>query len=72
MICILAGNFNEAKTWAYGQQLDRSEWFYPADEQELLHRTNFHVVVIGTAGQNVPLSYWDKIFELAKSRGRMK
>ena len=71
MICIIAGNHDEAKRWAYGQQLDKSEWFYPSDEYELMRRSNFHVLVIGTAGQNVPQSYFDRIFELAKVSGSL-
>lgn len=71
MICIIAGNYNEAKRWAYGQQLDADEWFYPSDELELRRRTNFHTVVVGTAGQNVPESYFNSIFTLAKKRGRI-
>lgn len=72
MICILAGNYNEARRYASGQQWEDDEWFYPTDEFDLSSRKNFHVIVIGTAGQNVPISYFDKIFELAKNRGRMK
>ncbi len=71
MICIIAGNYLEASRFAYAQQLDKSEWFYPEDEQDLLKRSNFHVIVTGTAGMNTPASYFDKIFELAKSRGRI-
>lgn len=71
MICIIAGNYHEAKTWAYGQYLSDEEWFYPSDIDELKVRSNFHVVVIGTAGQNVPPSYFEKIFHLAHERGRV-
>lgn len=70
MICIIAGNYHEAKNWAYGQQLEASEWFYPREPEELLRRENFHVIVIGSAGTNVPPSYFEKIFALAKQRGR--
>lgn len=71
MICIIAGNYHEAYTWASGQQLDNREWFYPADLDEIKQRTNFHVVVVGTAGQNVPPNYFEKIFHLARERGRI-
>lgn len=71
MIVILAGNYLEAKRWAIGQQLEDSEWTFPSDESHLMKMTNFHVVVIGTAGMNTPPSYFDKIFELAKVRGRI-
>lgn len=71
MICIIAGNFQEAKRWAYGQQLEDNEWFYPTDELDLMRRQNFHTIVIGTAGHNVPESYFNKIFTTAKKRGRV-
>lgn len=71
MICILAGNYLEAKTYAYGQQLDEDEWFYPIDTDDLLKRTAFHVLVVGTAGHNVPVSYFDRVFQIAKQRGRI-
>ena len=71
MICIIAGNHKEAETWARGQFLEPSEWFYPSDEHELKRRTNFHVVVVGSAGMNVPPSYFEKIFNLAQRQGRL-
>ena len=71
LLCLLAGNYLEAKTWAYGQQLDESEWFYPIDIHELKHRTGFHVLVIGTAGHNVPSSYFERVLSLAKRQGRI-
>lgn len=71
MICIIAGNYQEAKNWAYGQQLDHTEWFYPEEPEMLLRESNFHVIVIGTAGLNIPPSYFEKIFRLAKTRGRL-
>jgi hypothetical protein len=71
MICILAGNYEEAKNWAYGQMLSQSEWFYPREPEELNRYSNFHVIVIGTAGQNVPAQYFENILRLAHQRGRM-
>jgi hypothetical protein len=70
MICIIAGNHNEAKNWAFGQQLEANEWFYPGDTQDLYGRENFHVIVVGSSGQ-LPTSYFEKVFNLAKQRGRM-
>jgi hypothetical protein len=72
MICVLAGNYKEARYWASGQNLEDDEWFYPADENDLSRRKDFHVVVIGSAGDNVPAAFFEKIYQLAKSRGRMK
>ena len=71
MIMILAGNYLEAKTWAYGQQLSDEEWIFPIDEDEIRKYNNFHVIVIGTAGYNVPNSYFERVFQLAKHQGRI-
>lgn len=71
MICIIAGNYKEAVQWARGQSLDDSEWFYPYDIEDLYCRENFHVLVLGTAGENVPPSYFERIYSTAKMRGRM-
>jgi hypothetical protein len=51
--------------------LDDNEWFYPADEYDIKRRSNFHVIVIGSAGMNVPSSYFERIFNLAQERGRI-
>lgn len=71
MICIIAGNYLEAKRWAYGQELSDDEWFFPVDIDELYKRDNFHVVVIGTAGMNVPNSYFEKVYQTAKRQGQI-
>ncbi len=71
MIYIIAGNYDEALTFASGQNWNRNQWFYPMDENDLLQRENFHVLVIGTAGQNVPISWFNKFYELAQRRGRI-
>jgi fructose-1-phosphate kinase PfkB-like protein len=71
MICIIAGNHREASQWAYGQLLDKSEWFYPQDFEDLKSRENFHVVVVGSAGQNVTPAYFERLLHLAKSRGKI-
>jgi hypothetical protein len=71
MICIIAGNYQEARNWAYGQMLDKDEWFYPEDLEALLKRRNFHVLVVGTAGFNLPQYYFEKLLQLAKQRGRI-
>lgn len=70
-ICIIAGNYDEAFTFAAGQSWNRQQWFYPRDEQDLANYSNFHVLVIGTAGQNVPLSWFNKFYDLAVRRGRI-
>lgn len=71
MICLIAGNKKEATLWASGQNLDKSEWFYPDSERDLLFRSNFHVVVVGTAGENIPSILFERIYALAKMRGRV-
>jgi len=72
IICIIAGDYQEALRFASGQLLSNSEWFFPADEDDLKRHSNFHVLVIGTAGQNVPSSYFERILRVAQERGRMK
>jgi hypothetical protein len=71
MLCLIAGNHLEAERWARGQLLDESEWFFPSDPDELKSKSNFHVIVIGTAGYNVPPAYFERILHLAQQRGRI-
>ena len=71
MIVIIAGNYNEARTWARGQLLDDDEWVFPMDEYELMKLSNFHTIIVGSAGHNVPPSYFERILSLAKQRGRI-
>lgn len=70
-LCIIAGNYLEAKAWARGQLLEDDSWFFPQDEEDLLHHSNFHVLVVGTAGMNTPASYFERILSTAKQRGRI-
>lgn len=71
MICIIAGNYREALTYARGMELEPGEWFYPNTPEELLVKENFHVLVVGSAGQNVPPSYFERVYRLAKQRGKV-
>ncbi len=71
MICLIAGNYLEAKRWAFGQELDESEWFFPIDVEDLLKRRSFHVLVVGTAGMNVPNSYFERVYQTAKRQGKI-
>jgi len=71
VICLISGNKDEADTWAAGQNLSSDEYFYPKDETDLITRSNFHVLVIGTAGENIPLSWFNRFYELAQKRGRI-
>jgi len=68
-ICLLAGNSEEAYRFARSQNLDNSQWFYPKEPNDLLFKHNFHVIVVGTAGNNVPPSLFEKIYQLALKRG---
>lgn len=70
-ICILAGNLDEAEKWASGQNLERNQWFFPLTTQELRFKTNFHVIVVGTAGQNIPAYLFERIYSLAMTQGRI-
>ena len=71
MICIIAGNELEAYRYAEAHLLDKEEWFYPGDLSDLMAYSNFHVLVVGTAGLNVPPAYFERLLHLAKSRGRI-
>ncbi len=70
MICIIAGNRKEAELWASANQLDPDEWFYPYEPSEIKRRENFHVIVIGSAGENVPAHWFENVYNLAKQYGR--
>jgi hypothetical protein len=70
-LCLIAGNIHEAKTFARSQMLDDDQWFAPRDINDLLFRTNFHVIVVGTAGMNTPSSFFEKIYQTALKRGRI-
>lgn len=68
MIAIIAGSQLAAYRWAEAQNLDRSEWFYVSCEEDLLAKTNFHVV-IGPEAYILPSSYFERLFNMAKERG---
>jgi hypothetical protein len=70
-ICIIAGNEEEAYRFAKNQNLEKDQYFYPHNSNDLLFKTNFHVLVIGTAGQNIPSLIFEKIYNLALERGKI-
>jgi len=70
-ICIIAGSYQEALTWAKGQQLCHDCWFYPTDIEDLNQKTNFHVIVIGTAGLNVPSAFFERVYNIAQRQGQI-
>ena len=70
-ICIISGNYDEALAFAKLQSIPKECWFYPKDENDLLFKSNFYTIVCGTAGQNVPSSYFNKIYTTALERGKI-
>lgn len=71
MIMLIAGNYLEAERWAKGQLLDDNEWIFPQDIDVIKSMSNFHVLVVGSAGMNTPASYFERLLSLAKERGRI-
>lgn len=70
-ICLIAGNEHEAYQYARNQNLSKEQYFYPKDINDLLFRSNFHVLVVGTAGQNIPANVFEKMYNLALERGKI-
>jgi hypothetical protein len=70
-ICLLAGNEYEAKAYAKLQNIPPDCWFFPKDVNELMFKSNFYVLVIGTAGQNVPGPFFERVYRLALERGKI-
>lgn len=70
-ICLIAGNEYEALAYAKSQNIPAGCWFYPKTPNELLFMSNFYVLVVGTAGQNIPSSMFEKIYSLALERGKV-
>jgi hypothetical protein len=70
-ICIIAGNELEAYRWAQSQNLDKNCWFYPYSLADLMFKSNFHVVTVGTAGENTPPETFEKLYSLALKRGKI-
>jgi len=70
-ICLIAGNEEEAYRYARNQNLNKDQYFYPHSVNDLLFQTNFHVIVVGSAGQNFPSHIFEKIYNLALERGRI-
>lgn len=68
-ICIISGNYEEALAFAKAQNIPKEAWFYPKDINELLFRSNFYTLVVGTGGHNTPPSIFEKIYKLALERG---
>lgn len=71
MIFIISGTYKDAKKWAVTQQLACDEWFATLDEDELLHRKDFHTIVLESAAE-LPSPLFERLFSLGQKRGRMK
>lgn len=70
-ICLIAGNQEEAYRYARSQNLSPEQYFYPRDINDLVFKSNFHVLVVGSAGMNTPSSYFNKIYHIAQERGKI-
>ena len=70
-ICLIAGNQEEAYRFARSQYLENDQWFFPASPNDLLFRSNFHVLVVGSAGFNFPSTVFERIYQLALERGKI-
>jgi hypothetical protein len=70
-LCILAGNELEAYRWAQSQNLSREQWFYPNSINELLFKKNFHVITVGSVGENSAPDVFEKLYQIALTRGKL-
>lgn len=70
MLCLIAGSYRKAMLWADSQHLSSDEWFYLSDVDDLIQKANFHVIVLDSASDLHP-SHFERIFMLAKQRGRI-
>lgn len=69
-ICIFAKSETEAKRWASSQNLNNNQFFYPHDINDLLFKSNFHVIVIGISELEGSFSF-EKTYNLALERGKI-
>jgi len=72
MIAIIAASYKEALTFARGQLLDDDEWFFLSDIDDLIGKSNFHVIVTSSVADTISPYRFERLFSLAKKRGRMK
>ena len=70
-ICIIAESELEAYRWAKGQNLEKNQYFYLYSASDLLFKRNFHVILVGNAGQNTPPDVFEKVYNLALQRGKI-
>jgi hypothetical protein len=70
-ICVIAGNEEEALAWAKFNNIPRGSWFFPKSINDLMFRSNFYTFVVGTAGQNIPSTIFEKLYQTALQRGQI-
>lgn len=70
-ICIFAKSEDEARRWARSQNLNHDQYFYPHSINDILFKTNFHVIAIGITELSVDSKYFEKIYNLALERGKI-
>jgi hypothetical protein len=70
MIYLLSGNYEEARKWASSQNLDGEEWFATLDVDELMQRSNFHIIVLPGA-QFLSPPFFERLWNTAQKRGRV-
>lgn len=68
MICIIATSEHRARAWADNQGLEKSEWFCPQHEDQLLSYQNFHTIVIDIFPEH-RLGWFERVYHKAKQRG---
>lgn len=68
-ICIFAPNEEEANKWARSQNLDKNQYFYPHDVNDVLFKKNFHVIVVGIG--NISSFAFEKMYNLALEKGKV-
>lgn len=71
MICLLAGSRLEALRFAFGQQLDKDEWFCPDTPDELRGKVNFHVLILPGFAE-LPESFRDRMYQIAREKRSRK
>lgn len=72
MIAIIASNYREAEKFAASQLLSNDEWFFVCEIDDLIGQSNFHVLVANGAGDHISPYKFEKLFSLAKKKGKMK
>jgi hypothetical protein len=69
-LCIFAKNETEARKWARSQNLNHDQYFYPHNTNDLMFKTNFHVIVVGISDLEGSFDF-EKTYNLALERGRI-